>query len=156
MRDYASYYTNAFKRRQIRNVMHAFRADSLGNGWKSPSKPGFALHPPARLPLHPPASLQEQLSPLRFELCNSGVSSGKKMLPADTNKDVQLQGEDGGPARAGPAPLYYRCIIGTHSRQFRVTCRLTENPHGAKPSSADVKLRSAGLHFLHLLLIPLQ
>lgn len=103
MRDCASYYTNAFKRRQIRNVMHAFRADSLGNGWKSPSKPGFALQPPARLPLHPPASLQEQLSPLPFELCNSGVSSGKKMLPADTNKDVQLQGEDGGPARPGPA-----------------------------------------------------
>lgn len=87
MLDCASYYTNAFKRRQIRKVMHAFRLDSLGKGWKSPSKPGFALQPPARLPLHPPASLQEQLSPLRFELCNSGVYS-EKMLPADTNKDV--------------------------------------------------------------------
>lgn len=126
MHDCASSYTDAFERRQIRNVMHAFRADSLRNGWKGPSKPGFALQPPARLPLHPPASLQEQLSPLHVELCNSGVYSGGKKCCQQTQTRTyncsrrRTEGRPG-PARPGPSLLYYSCIIGTHSSQFRVT-----------------------------------
>lgn len=82
------YDTNAFKRRQIlyqrHNILQAFRPDSLGKGWKSPNKPGFALQPLVRPPPRPPAGLLEQLSPLHCELRNSGVYS-ENTLPADTN-----------------------------------------------------------------------
>lgn len=81
--------------------MHAFRPDSLGKGWKSPSKPGFALQPPARLPLHPPDSLQERLSPLRFELCNSGVYSGENAASRHKPGRMTAAGRGRKPGQAG-------------------------------------------------------
>lgn len=86
--------------------MHAFRVHSLGKGWKSPSKPGSALQPPARLPLHPPASLQAQLSPLGFELCNSGVYSEKNAARRHKQGRTTAAGREAGPVSALPQ-LHY-------------------------------------------------
>lgn len=73
-----------------------------------------------------PASLQEELPPSYFELCNSGVYiEGCR----STNKDVWRQSvEERGWARvcSGSSPSN---IKGIYKRQFRVTCSSADSPH---------------------------